>query len=113
MGGGPVRSPVESLARVQVGGREPEPEPEAEPEPKAEPEPEPEPEAPTSGLAGLSLDELLDTSGALPLSRLLPMLIHLADALDSCELGAEWTADDAKTWWQTHLPSERVGAPAY
>ncbi len=33
-------------------------------------------------LNGYGLDELLDTNGALPLSRLLPMVIHLADALD-------------------------------
>jgi serine/threonine protein kinase len=33
-------------------------------------------------LNGYGLDELLDTGGAQPLSRLLPMLIHLSDALD-------------------------------
>jgi len=33
-------------------------------------------------LNGYGLDELLDTVSALPLSRLLPMVIHLADALD-------------------------------
>jgi serine/threonine-protein kinase len=33
-------------------------------------------------LDGYGLDELLDTTGVQPLSRLLPMLIHLADALD-------------------------------
>jgi serine/threonine protein kinase len=33
-------------------------------------------------LNGYGLDELLDTVSAVPLSRLLPMLIHLADALD-------------------------------
>jgi serine/threonine protein kinase len=33
-------------------------------------------------LIGYGLDELLDTRGAQPLSRILPMLIHLSDALD-------------------------------
>ena len=33
-------------------------------------------------LNGYGLDELLDTVAAVPLSRLLPMLIHLSDALD-------------------------------